>query len=146
MFWWCLRSSVICQNQYRPLHIHTWAPCEYRRSHRPLNVGIRGSRPKWRAWESSEWVIKFNGLSEDSGQRGPYSPYKLTLWWSGSRGSRHSTTLLSNRLVYSLYKSLTHWGRDKMAAISQTIFSNAFSWMKRYKFRLSFHWSLFPRV
>ena len=25
---------------------------------------------------------------------------------------------------------LTHWGRDKMAAISQTTFSNAFSWMK----------------
>ena len=41
---------------------------------------------------------------------------------------------------------LTHWGRDKMAAISQTMFSNAFSWMKIYKFRLGFHWSLFPRV
>ena len=25
---------------------------------------------------------------------------------------------------------LTHWGRDKMDAISQTTFSNAFSWMK----------------
>ena len=25
-------------------------------------------------------------------------------------------------------------------------FSNAFSWKKIYKFRLSFHWSLFPRV
>ena len=24
----------------------------------------------------SEWVIKFKGLSKDSGQRGPYSPYK----------------------------------------------------------------------
>ena len=41
---------------------------------------------------------------------------------------------------------LTHWGRDKMAAISQTMFSNAFSWMKIYQFRLGFHWSLFPRV
>ena len=41
---------------------------------------------------------------------------------------------------------LTHWGRDKMAAISQTTFSNAFSWMKMFKFRLRFHWSLFPRV
>ena len=39
---------------------------------------------------------------------------------------------------------LTHWGRDKTAAIFQTIFSNAFSWMKMYKFRLRFHWSLFP--
>ena len=45
-----------------------------------------------------------------------------------------------------LYVSLTHWGRDKMAAISQTTFSSAFSWMKIYKFRLGFHWSLFLRV
>ena len=30
---------------------------------------------------------------------------------------------------------LTHWGRDKMAEISQTTFSNAFSWMKIYEFR-----------
>ena len=28
----------------------------------------------------------------------------------------------------------------------QTTFSNAFSWMKMIKFRLRFHWSLFPRV
>ena len=42
--------------------------------------------------------------------------------------------------------SLTHWGRDKMAAISQTIFSNAFSWMKMFEFWLKFHWSLFLRV
>ena len=37
---------------------------------------------------------------------------------------------------------LSHWGRDKMAAISQTIFSNAYSW----EFRLTFHRTLFLRV
>ena len=42
--------------------------------------------------------------------------------------------------------SLTHWGRDKMDAISQTTFSSAFYWMKMYEFRLRFHWILFPRV
>ena len=41
---------------------------------------------------------------------------------------------------------LTHWGRDKMAATSQTTLSIAFSWMKMLQFRLSFHWSLFLRV
>ena len=41
---------------------------------------------------------------------------------------------------------LTHWGRGKMTMIFQTKFSNAFSWMKVYKFRLRFDWSLFPRV
>ena len=44
---------------------------------------------------------------------------------------------------YTDRNTLTHWGRDKMAAISQTTFSNAFSWMKMYEFRLRFHWSLF---
>ena len=42
--------------------------------------------------------------------------------------------------------ALRHWGRDKMAAISQTKLSNAFSWMKMLEFRLKFHWSLFLGV
>ena len=41
---------------------------------------------------------------------------------------------------------LTHRGRDKMAAIFQTKFSNAFSGMKMYDFRFTFHWSLFLEV
>ena len=41
---------------------------------------------------------------------------------------------------------LTHWGRDKMAAVSQMTHSNAFSLMKILEFRLRFHWSLFLRV
>ena len=40
----------------------------------------------------------------------------------------------------------THWSRDKTDAISQTIFSNTFSWMITYEFWLQFHWSLFLRV
>ena len=42
--------------------------------------------------------------------------------------------------------SLTHWGRDEIDAILQTTFSNAFSWMKMFEFRLNFHWSLFLRA
>ena len=38
---------------------------------------------------------------------------------------------------------LTHWGRDKMAAIFQTSCSNGFSWVRMYEFQLKFHWSLF---
>ena len=34
----------------------------------------------------------------------------------------------------------------QMNTISQATFSNAFSWMKMYEFRLRFHWSLFLRV
>ena len=40
----------------------------------------------------------------------------------------------------------TNWGRDKMAGISQTTVSNAFSWMKIFEFRLIFPWSVFLRV
>ena len=40
---------------------------------------------------------------------------------------------------------LTHLPQDKMAAISQTIFSDAFSLMKSFLFWLKFHWSLFLR-
>ena len=39
---------------------------------------------------------------------------------------------------------LTQWGWNKMATISQTTISYAFSW--KLWFRLKFHWSLFPRV
>ena len=48
--------------------------------------------------------------------------------------------------VRSLWRFLTHCGRDKMAASFQSTFSNEFSWMKMYEFRLTFHWSLFLRV
>ena len=40
---------------------------------------------------------------------------------------------------------LTHLPLDKMNAISQMIFSDAFSWMKMYKFWLRFHWLFFPK-
>ena len=40
-------------------------------------------------------------------------------------------------LLYTNMKTwfiLTHWGPDKMIAILQTTFSNAFSWMQIYDF------------
>ena len=42
--------------------------------------------------------------------------------------------------------TLTHWGRDKMAAIFHKTFSNRISWMKMFEFRLTFHRSLFLGV
>ena len=41
---------------------------------------------------------------------------------------------------------ITHLPLDKMATISQTIFSDAFSSMKSFVFWLKFHWSLFLTV
>ena len=51
-------------------------------------------------------------------------------------------SLIPIRLLFGL----TYRGWDKMAAISQTNHSNAFSWVKLLEFRLKFNWSLFPRV
>ena len=45
-----------------------------------------------------------------------------------------------------IINDLTHLTLDKMDAIPQIIFSDAFSWMKRFVFWLKFHWSLFLRV
>ena len=42
--------------------------------------------------------------------------------------------------------ALPHLPLDKMAAISQTTFSKAFSWMKSFVFWFECHWSLFLRV
>ena len=41
------------------------------------------------------------------------------------------------------YFKLTHWGRDKIDAISQTTHSNALLWMKMLEFLLKCHWGLF---
>ena len=41
--------------------------------------------------------------------------------------------------------NLTHWSRDKIAAILHTTFSNAFSWVKMYEFSWSFNKILFLR-
>ena len=49
-------------------------------------------------------------------------------------------------LYWSLWPTLTHLPLDNMAIISQTIFSDEFSWMKSFVFWLKFHWSLFLRV
>ena len=47
--------------------------------------------------------------------------------------------------MYSEYIYNCNWGQEKIAAISHTTFSNAFSWMKMYEYHFRFHWSLFLR-
>ena len=58
---------------------------------------------------------------------------------------RGSSSQASKGWLYSS-GSLTHWGQNKIAAIFQLTFSNAFSWMKIFEFRLIFHLSLFPGI
>ena len=64
---------------------------------------------------------------------------------------RHSTGLTLVQVMASakplpgsilLQWPLTHWGRDKLAAILQTTFSSAFPWMKAFEFWIRFHWDM----
>ena len=55
-------------------------------------------------------------------------------------------TMSADQIMIILSHRLTHLPPDKMAANSQTIFSDAFSWMKSSVFSLKFHWSLLLRV
>ena len=58
----------------------------------------------------------------------------------------HGNKLTTLPPAVGTVKYLTHWGRHKMDAISQTTLSNAFSWTNMIEFRFKFHWSLFLRV
>ena len=77
-----------------------------------------------------------------SSYRGPLSGWVLATLSETVPGSVADVALDGNPLS----NHSTHWGWDKMASIFQTALSIAFSWMKMFKFRLRFHWSLFPRV
>ena len=72
------------------------------------------------------------------------SAERLYLDWD----ALYFTEIKGNVPIIYLYSRdlLTQWGRDKMAASFHTTFSNVFSWMKIFKFRLIFQRSLFPRV
>ena len=51
--------------------------------------------------------------------------------WTRNFGSQDVHVILK---FSNLCQTSTHWGQDKIAAISQTTFSNAFSQMKMYEF------------
>ena len=65
------------------------------------------------------------------------------------QGARSVTAIISTQLSHTMAAlepgALTHWGWDKMGAIFQMTFLNAFSWMKMYGFHWWYHWNLFLR-
>ena len=82
--------------------------------------------------------------------RNALSWMKMPLIWHSTDLSAMVQNIISqnwsnnwHRTVHKSLSSLTHWGRERMAAISQTTFSNVFSWMRILKIWLKFHWSLF---
>ena len=72
---------------------------------------------------------------------------QVMAWQLTDAYNRHQLSMCYKEVIpVGIHEPLTHWGRDNMAAIFQTTFSNAFSWLKMFEFRLQFHWNLFPRV
>ena len=61
-------------------------------------------------------------------------------------GIKNYTSLAVNRNERLWTLSITHWGRDKMAAAPQMTFSNVFSWMKTSSYWFKFPWDLFLDV
>ena len=91
-------------------------------------------------WNARTYV----GKDGDDKGRGPYSYmlstariYCLTPW-----------SLDDFNVIYisNFYSEFNILRPGQMDAISQTTFSNAFSWMEMFEFRLKCHWSLCPRV
>ena len=76
-----------------------------------------------------------------------YSSHISLLLGSGYLNLSYSICLeyIFTKHIFTRPIFLTHWDRDEIDAISQTTFSNAFSWMKMNEFRVGFHWSLFLR-
>ena len=82
--------------------------------------------------------------------------WKQRSWWSRipaldksiscQHGKEHGNIIGLMKQVNKPFCFPAEREQYKMAAISQTISSDAFSWMKSFVFWLKFHWSLFLRV
>ena len=94
------------------------------------------------------WDLKLNNVSKRD-------PWNIQQWfnpvgnkhqWKSSHKTIHVLqNVWQTVFIYSKPMALTHWGREKMAAVSQTTLLNAFSWINMFEFRLKFQWSLFLR-
>ena len=67
-----------------------------------------------------------------------YIPSKVHKYSPNSNGT-------INVAICHCVPCLTHWGRDKMDAISQTTFSSAFSWMKIFEFPIKISLKFVPK-
>ena len=104
-------------------------------------------------------TIVYSNVYSDADQRKHQSSASLAFVWGIHRGPVNSphkwpatrkmspfddVIMITSHLTFVWNQDLTHWGRDKMVAIFQTTFSNAFCLMKMYEFRLRFYWNVVP--
>ena len=77
----------------------------------------------------------------------PFMLYKRKAWLPGIYHINHAQLYYATKQPrHATPAPSTHWGRDEIDAISQTLFSIIFSWMKIHEFRSKCQWSLSLRV
>ena len=82
----------------------------------------------------------------ESQAMGPASESMVIACKNRVRCCFNARNFLQNPLTERLTHRVNSLRPRQMPAIFQTTFSNAFSWMKMFEFRLTFHWILFPGV
>ena len=122
-------SYLVCTNVYSLSHFVTFS----------WNCG----EMQWDGQYSNDRVAKCNSTGATLSNMGKYM--RCIRWDFFDKIYLIADNAKCDRTM-CLLTILTPWGRDRMAAMSQTMFSNAFSWMEINEFRLKFHWSLFLRV
>ena len=117
--------------------------------HRPC---CRWGAVWWARTEVAVWLLQSADSQPGSSPTGDNNvPMKATdsncyrTSWDDVALSASPHRRIYNR-GFVLTSTLTHLPLDKMAVISQTLFPDAFSWMKSFVFWLKFQWSLFLRV
>ena len=82
----------------------------------------------------------FFGLAQDWGKSNANALELLQTCAKLSTFKLFSVDSMANRNFFQ-EEEWTLWGRDKIATISQTTFSNKFSWIEMYELCLKIHWS-----
>ena len=142
MIWYC-----ILQNNQSRTWLRLWIPCHWHRNIQINNMTIDINKNFWHVriptWMSYQSLSRF--LCNISRSNSVLSASAAVLVTHSCCSCASCDAQLTD-LPQGGERPLTHWGRDKIAAISQTTFSNAFYWMKMYEFWFRFHRNLFPRV
>ena len=144
---WCLCWIFFIQLRFISTHCST---CMYLASHFSYALGFiyedSGSclNIKMSSYQYRDSYVKDKTVSRPSylWHGNPNTWERPSLYWDGPLAPEAGPCF---NIKTSAWKWLTH-DLNKMVTILQTTFSNAFSWMKMYEFRLRFHWSLLLRV
>ena len=133
----------------RAIALGIWLPV----SHAPscivtTNPSTTGLNPLISCWTTYDFALMMNNLKFK-----PYFKKATTMHMRSEMILREYMVSMDTKQYINLAVSFTlkgvkwtTWGRDKMDAIFQTTYSNAFSSTKMSEFWLKFHWSVFRRV